>query len=565
MKTYGLWTLFVAISISIVAAYYSIVGLAALFASAMIPVIIMGTVLEISKITTTVWLHLNWKSSPFLIKTYLTTATIVLMLITSMGIFGFLSKAHIEQNAVSTETTANIDQIDYNINEQNIVIKNANNMIDELSKSSDVSIAKIQSEIDLEQSRIDKIVARVQPSIDEQNKIINQIETGMNNSVAALDDEIKKVTANLDALKTEQNGMSSNTLVNPEDNTALLDKKSEYSLLTSKLAEIDNLIQNPTKQNITTMQTIVGVIPADGINGKMTVTAVQSYRNELTQKIASLDEEIQFITSSNAETKTAKKEFTDKRSKELVTLISTDEQKLKELKTERDNLLNTTDPRIVTARENIDNIRKTVSSELDRSNKHIQALREDLDRVSKISHDSEIKDQQNKVSSAKSEIDALTKQKFVLQSDLRKLEADVGPVKYIAELIYGNNADNNTLETAVRWVILMLVFVFDPLAISLVLAGIRSIEFHTIPDQSIATAINNDTNITIIKPKRKYTKKAKIDTTVSIPADDNSEIQLELELTPSVSKEEKKITPKPKPRLKLEPNQVAMNSFNNDE
>ena len=77
MNIFGKITLVVALSISIVAAYYSIAGLAAIFAAAVIPVIIMGTVLEVAKITTAVWLHLNWKTAPFLMKTYLTTATVV--------------------------------------------------------------------------------------------------------------------------------------------------------------------------------------------------------------------------------------------------------------------------------------------------------------------------------------------------------------------------------------------------------------------------------------------------------------------------------------------------------
>jgi hypothetical protein len=88
--------LFVALSLSVVSAYYSIIGLTTLFASAFYPVIFMGVVLEAGKLVTTSWLHQNWDTSPKLLRAYLTSAVVVLMIISSIGIFGFLSKAHIE-------------------------------------------------------------------------------------------------------------------------------------------------------------------------------------------------------------------------------------------------------------------------------------------------------------------------------------------------------------------------------------------------------------------------------------------------------------------------------------
>jgi len=111
----ALITLMVALAISAVAAYYSIIGLTAIFASAVIPVAIMGIVLEVGKLVTASWLYQNWKHVPFLLKTYLTGAVITLMFITSMGIFGFLSKAHIEQTVTAGDNTLQIEQIDNNI------------------------------------------------------------------------------------------------------------------------------------------------------------------------------------------------------------------------------------------------------------------------------------------------------------------------------------------------------------------------------------------------------------------------------------------------------------------
>jgi cell division protein FtsB len=89
--------LLVAFTVSGVSAYYSIIGLTAIFSAAFYPIVIMGVALELGKLVTTSWLYRNWKSAPLFLKTYLTIAVLVLMLISSMGVFGFLSKAHIEQ------------------------------------------------------------------------------------------------------------------------------------------------------------------------------------------------------------------------------------------------------------------------------------------------------------------------------------------------------------------------------------------------------------------------------------------------------------------------------------
>ena len=102
-------TFLTGIAISAVAAYYSIIGLTTIFAGAFWPVVIMGSVLEIGKLVSTSWLYNNWRIAPFFIKSYLMIAITLLMLITSMGIFGFLSKAHIEQNL--SLNTGIVDQV----------------------------------------------------------------------------------------------------------------------------------------------------------------------------------------------------------------------------------------------------------------------------------------------------------------------------------------------------------------------------------------------------------------------------------------------------------------------
>jgi hypothetical protein len=112
---FGLFVLGVALTISAVAAYYSIAGLCAIFAAAVTPIIIMGAALELGKITATVWLHKYWHKANIQFKLYLIPAIIILMLITSMGIFGFLSKAHMDQNITVGDSAAQVQILDEKI------------------------------------------------------------------------------------------------------------------------------------------------------------------------------------------------------------------------------------------------------------------------------------------------------------------------------------------------------------------------------------------------------------------------------------------------------------------
>lgn len=105
----------VALSLSAVAAYYAVMGLIAIFAAAVVPIAVMGSLLEISKLTVASWLYQNWKEIPKLMKSYFTIALVVLMLLTSMGIFGFLSKAHLDQAVPTGDVAAKLSLIDEKI------------------------------------------------------------------------------------------------------------------------------------------------------------------------------------------------------------------------------------------------------------------------------------------------------------------------------------------------------------------------------------------------------------------------------------------------------------------
>jgi hypothetical protein len=243
-------TLLVALSLSSVAAWYSIIGLTAIFAGAVIPVIIMGGILEVGKITTTVWLRKYWGRASWLLKLYLVPSVLALALLTSMGIFGFLSKAHMEQG----------------------------------------------------------------------------INTGDSQAKLSLYDE---------KIKTQR----------------------------------DN---------------------------------IELARKALTQMDNQVDQRLSRGDSENS------------------------------------------------------------------AERAVQIRRQQAGERTKL---------QKEIGDAQKEIAKLNEERAPIAAENRKIEAEVGPIKYIAALIYGDNADNSTLEAAVRWVIILLVIVFDPLAIALVLAANASKEW----------------------------------------------------------------------------------------
>jgi hypothetical protein len=242
--------LFTALLLSAVAAYYSIAGLTAIFAAAVIPVVIMGATLELGKVVATVWLHNNWKRINWVFKTYLIPAIVFLMLLTSMGIFGFLSKAHSDQSLVSGDAMSKVA------------------IFDEKIATEKENIAQAKKALEQMNAQVDQMLGR------------SDTERGAERAVSIRKNQAKE-------------------------------------------------------------------------------------RNELQAQIA-------------------------------------------------------------------------------KSQKEIQKLQEE---------------------------------RAPLAAEFRKVEAEVGPIKYIAALLYGDNPDQNILERAVRWVIILIVIVFDPLALCLILAGNKQLEW----------------------------------------------------------------------------------------
>ena len=196
-----------ALTISGVAIFYSVIGLGAIFAAAKVPIYIMGGVLEVAKLVTASWLYQNWNNIPFLLKTYLTTAVGILMIITSLGIFGFLSKAHVEQSTPAAETVAKIDRINEQILRQESTITNLTSKIDRLQGGG--ATANVDDQIDREQKIIDNAdekiageVTLIQKKIDNVQKQIDDIQT----------DADKKIL--LDFLKNQQTKTSKTISLN---------------------------------------------------------------------------------------------------------------------------------------------------------------------------------------------------------------------------------------------------------------------------------------------------------------------------------------------------------------
>lgn len=257
--------LITALCLSSIAAWYSVMGLMAIFAAATTPIIIMGGSLEFAKVVTTVWLHRYWSRCKWAMKSYLTVAVVVLALVTSMGIFGFLSKAHMDQGVPTGDIGAQISMFDEKINTQK------------------------------------EYITSERTNIDAARRALTQMDN--------------QVTASLDRGTSEQSADRSVAIRNQQ--------KTERAALTKEIA------------------------------------AAQSRIEKANEAIAQLNQE-----------------------------------------------------------------------------------------------------------------------RAPIASKFRKVEAEVGPIKYIAALIYGDNPDQALLERAVRWVIILLIFVFDPLALMLVIAAISSYKWE---------------------------------------------------------------------------------------
>jgi hypothetical protein len=190
------------LTISAVAIYYSVIGLTAIFSAAVIPIIVMGTTLEVAKLVCASWLKANWEQVPRLMKVYMTTAVIVLMLITSMGIFGFLSKAHSDQSLVSGDVMSKIAVYDEKIKTSKENIEANRKALRQMDEAVDQSMARSTTEqganraVSIRQQQA-RERTRLQAEIVAEQKNVAKL----NDEAAPIRAEVRKVEAEVGPLK----------------------------------------------------------------------------------------------------------------------------------------------------------------------------------------------------------------------------------------------------------------------------------------------------------------------------------------------------------------------------
>ena len=409
----GLLTLLVAISISVIAAYYSILGLTAIFAAAFLPIVLMGSVLEVGKILATVWLHIHWRRAPFIIKTYLTSAVIVLMFITSMGVFGFLSKSHIEQSSVGTEQIAQAEVIDQKIARAQAKQQRWTEEITRLQAGE--TSGRVDALIARERERIKEARASLSPQIDAENAKIPGLREQAEREVAQqnkrLDDAQNRSAEAIKVAQEELDRLDADVLAYTKQGQA---KTGAFGGTTDMVAKGNELRQQQQRER----SKLQGDIDKAKSAEVSVASAVQREITKINNRLAN---------------------------------------QIKEVEGRIADIRKTVEPTIASANENIAKYTLQAGS----SNKDIDVRIDELE---------------NQIEALQPTIDSLREDKFVFEKNYRQFEAEVGPVKYIAELIYGE-ADRTQLEEAVRWVIIIIVAVFDPLAICLVLAGVMSIDW----------------------------------------------------------------------------------------
>ena len=199
---FGYFTLFVALLIETVGAYYSITGLAAIFSGAVIPILIMGGSLELGKVTAAVWLKNNWERAGITYKLYLLPAVAMLMLITSMGIFGYLSKAHNDQTLVSGDVGAKLAVYDEKIKTARDNIESARKQLSQMDAAVDQVMTRSNDEKGADKSNAirnsqKRDRASLAKDIEANQKIISQV----NDEAAPIRAENRKVEAEVGPIK----------------------------------------------------------------------------------------------------------------------------------------------------------------------------------------------------------------------------------------------------------------------------------------------------------------------------------------------------------------------------
>jgi hypothetical protein len=365
-------TLLSALSISGVAIFYSVIGLATIFPGAFVPVVIMGGVLEVGKLITASWLYRNWRFTPFMLKTYLTTAVIILSLITSMGIFGFLSKAHLEQNLASDTLIQRIQILEDKIESEKMSIERQTLVIERAEKAINRDTGTAAGDIEVQQSIIADANEKLKTLLAVETNTIRDLNDRLNTTVKDLNDRLKTLDKNVSDVLT-----SNKSFFNEEKAAADLkaSQKDEREQIANKIVEAQQTIAI----KITEAEKRIAELKADH-----------------KQEIAKAQ---QIIANMRTGSQDNKGQFTK-----------------------------------------------------------------------------EIENAEKKIFDSQGKIDLYIVEKQPLEKEMLTLEAEIGPVKYIAALaVDWGITDQVETSKAVRWVILLLIVVFDPLAVLLLIAANQSL------------------------------------------------------------------------------------------
>ncbi len=191
-----------ALGLSAVAAYYSIMGLVAIFAAAAIPIFIMGSLLEASKLVVASWLYRSWKEIPRLMKVYFTTALVILMMLTSMGIFGFLSKAHLDQAVPTGDVAAKLSLIDEKIKTEKDNLNAARTELNQLDQQVNQTLNRTT-----DAAGADRSIAIRRGQQKDRARILNEIGSTqtkiakLQEERAPIASEVRKVEAEVGPIK----------------------------------------------------------------------------------------------------------------------------------------------------------------------------------------------------------------------------------------------------------------------------------------------------------------------------------------------------------------------------
>ena len=376
---FGILTLLTALGIAGVAAWFSIAGLMAIFSAAALPIAIMAGTLEVGKLLTASWLYRYWHQTSLALKAYLSTAVVVLMLITSMGIFGYLSKAHLDQAGISGDAIAIVERIDGQISREENRISIIEDRIASLTGTQGLNV---QDSIDAQIQIRDTAWEQVQGDIDYNQEQINSVREQLTVDLAALETRL----AALDKAVNDLRAKGTEVITTDEGGTF---RRAETETIDyGAQADALRLTQQPERDSIADQQKSLRTQATADI--KVFQDAIDKYRTQAQETIQSANAEINRLRNQSTES--------------------------------QDDILN-----------------------------QIDTFNSDIDAIYL-------------------EIATLKDEKFEAEQEVRLLEKEVGPIKYVAQLLFGGDGQE-LLDKAVQVFILMLVFVFDPLAVMLVIAA----------------------------------------------------------------------------------------------